>query len=141
MRFEPTVWGPHYWFFLHTISQSYPSQPNAVTKRKYYDLIMNMPIFIPHEEIGNKFAELLDKYPVSPYLDNRESFSRWVTFIHNKVNNILGKPEVTYLESLDLYKSYYKPTEIIISEKFQISKKVILFSIILLMMIIIYFNY
>jgi len=39
MNFEPDVWGPHYWFFLHTIAHSYPESPNAVTKRKYYDLI------------------------------------------------------------------------------------------------------
>lgn len=141
MRFEPNVWGPHYWFFLHTIAHSYPTNPNAVTKRKYYDLIMNMPLFIPHDDIGDSFAELLNKYPVTPYLDNRESFIRWVTFIHNKINNILGRQEVTYLESLDIYESYYKPNEIRISEKFNISKKVIIFSLILLMIVMIYYFY
>ena len=35
MRFEPNVWGPHYWFFLHSIAHSYSSHPNEVTKRKY----------------------------------------------------------------------------------------------------------
>jgi hypothetical protein len=141
MRFEHNVWGPHYWFFLHTIAHSYPTHPNEVTKRKYYDLIMNMPIFIPHREFGDNFAELLDKYPVTPYLDSRESFTRWVNFIHNKINHILGKPEVPYLESLELYKSYYKPTEIVISEKIKISKKIILFSLIILMIILIYYFY
>jgi hypothetical protein len=141
MRFEPNVWGPHYWFFLHTIAHSYPTNPNAVTKRKYYDLIINMPLFIPHDEIGDKFAELLNKYPVTPYLDNRESFMRWVTFIHNKINHIIGHPEITYLESLDIYESYYKPHEIHISEKFQISKKVILFILIVVMIILIYYYY
>ena len=33
---DPSVWGPHYWFFLHTISMTYPYHPNAVTKKKYY---------------------------------------------------------------------------------------------------------
>ena len=141
MRLEPNVWGPRYWFFLHTIAHSYPTHPNEVTKRKYYDLIMNMPIFIPHSDIGNDFAEMLDKYPVTPYLDNRESFTRWVTFIHNKINHKLGKPEITYLESLDLYKSYYKPVETIVSEKIQLSKKVILFSLIIIMCIAIYYFY
>jgi len=141
MRFEPNVWGPHYWFFLHSIAHSYSSHPNEVTKRKYYDLIMNMPLFIPHDKIGDDFAELLNKYPVTPYLDSRESFTRWITFIHNKINHKLGKPEVPYLESLELYKSYYKPKEIVVSEKFKISKKLILFSVILLLIICIYFLY
>jgi hypothetical protein len=86
MNFDPDVWGPHYCFFLHTIAHSYPESPNAVTKRKYYDLIQNMPLFIPVSEIGNKFSNLLDKYPVSPYLDSRDAFIRWGHFIHNKIN-------------------------------------------------------
>jgi hypothetical protein len=49
---------------------SYPDNVNAVTKRKYYDFIINLPIFIPNSVIGNKFSEFLSKYPVSPYLDN-----------------------------------------------------------------------
>jgi hypothetical protein len=102
---------------------------------------MNMPLFIPHDKIGDDFAELLNKYPVTPYLDSRESFTRWITFIHNKINHKLGKPEVPYLESLELYKSYYKPKEIVVSEKFKISKKLILFSVILLLIICIYFLY
>jgi len=75
-RFRPEVWGPHFWFFLHTMAHTYPDMPTAVTKRKYYDLIQNMPIFIPNAEIGNKFSQFLDKYPVTPYLDNRDSFIR-----------------------------------------------------------------
>jgi hypothetical protein len=141
MRLDPTVWGPHYWFFLHTVAHSYPKNPNAVTKRKYYDLIINMPLFIPHDDMGDTFAELLNKYPVTPYLDNRESFMRWVTFIHNKINNIVGHPEISYLESLDRYESYYKPKEIVISEKFQLSKKVILFILIVVMILLIYYFY
>lgn len=122
MNFEPDVWGPHYWFFLHTIAHSYPESPNAVTKRKYYDLIQNMPLFIPVSDIGNKFSNLLDKYPVTPYLDSRESFIRWVHFIHNKVNVSIGKEEVSFLKSIDIYKSYYKAKPFVLSETLNIKK-------------------
>ena len=109
MNFDPDVWGPHYWFFLHTVAESYPIHPNEVTKRKYYDLIHNMPLFIPVEEMGDKFSKLLDRYPVSPYLDTRESFVRWVHFIHNKLNEYLGKEEITLLPALDKYRDQYNP--------------------------------
>jgi len=104
---NPVVWGPHYWFFLHTIAYSYPTHPNATTKRKYYDLIQNMPLFIPNEDIGNKFSRLLDKYPVSPYLDKRASFMRWVNFIHNKVNYALSKEEISFADSVREYEQLY----------------------------------
>ena len=54
MEFDPNVWGPHYWFFLHTVAESYPLYPNEVTKKKYYELIQNMPLFIPVEELGKE---------------------------------------------------------------------------------------
>ena len=96
-------WGPQYWFVLHCTAYNYPENPNVITKRKYYDFIQNIPLFLPDEDMGDKFSVLLDKYPVSPYLDNRESFIRWVHFIHNKVNVILGKEEISLYASLDKY--------------------------------------
>ena len=100
---SPLVWGPHYWFVLHSTAYNYPEYPNAITKRKYYDFIQNIPLFLPNQEFGENFSILLDKYPVSPYLDNRESFIRWVHFIHNKINVILGKREISLYTSLDIY--------------------------------------
>ena len=34
MVLNPKVWGPHYWFVLHTIANTYPLSPNDVTKKK-----------------------------------------------------------------------------------------------------------
>jgi FAD-linked sulfhydryl oxidase len=100
---EPDIWGPPFWFFLHTVAYKYPNTPNAIIKRKYYDLVVNFPLFIPDEKMGDLFATLLDKYPVSPYLDTKESFMRWVWFIHNKINAIIGKEEIGLYESFDAY--------------------------------------
>jgi hypothetical protein len=96
-------WGPHYWFVLHSVAYNYPTNPNSITKRKYYDFIQNIPLFLPDQEMGDKFSVMLDKYPVSPYLDNKDSFIRWVHFIHNKINVTLGKKEISLYESLDKY--------------------------------------
>lgn len=137
--FEPTVWGPHFWFFLMTIALSYPESPNSVTKRKYYDFILNLPLFIPNAEIGNKFSSLLDKYPVSPYLDTRESFVKWVHFIHNKVNIMIGKEEISYQTALDDYLREYLPKPIYLSEKIKISKYYIFITFMMMCFILIYF--
>jgi len=141
MIFDPDVWGPHYWFFLHTIAESYPKNPNDVTKRKYYDFIQNMPLFIPIEEMGNKFSEMLDRYPVSPYLDNRDSFVRWVHFIHNKFNVLLGKREITLPQALDNYRNEYKPKPVRLSEKLNLKKHYIHLAVILTCVFLIYVYY
>jgi hypothetical protein len=137
-NFNADVWGPHYWFFLHTIAYSYPDTPNTITKRKYYDLIQNIPLFIPTPEIGNEFSKLLDKYPVSPYLDNRDSFIRWVHFIHNKINIMLGKEEISLFEANDRYNAKYKPKPVLLSEKLQIKKYHIYITLTLIFLFLIY---
>ncbi len=141
MKFDPTVWGPHYWFFLHTIAESYPLFPNDVTKKKYYDLIHNLPIFIPNDEIGNFFSELLDKYPVSPYLVNRDSFVKWIHFIHNKVNVRIGKPEISLPKALELYRNQYKPKPVYLAEKLNIKKHYIILFLIFILLLCIYLWY
>ena len=141
MDFEPEVWGPHYWFFLHTIAESYPLYPNETTKKKYYELINNFPLFIPVEEIGNKFSVVLDKYPVSPYLDNRDSFVRWVHFIHNKYNVMLGKPEISLPLALELYRSNYDNHVSRRIKKWKYKKHVIFATLILSCILLIYYLY
>uniref|UniRef100_A0A6C0E274 thiol oxidase n=1 Tax=viral metagenome TaxID=1070528 RepID=A0A6C0E274_9ZZZZ len=109
MHLNPEIWGPHYWFFLHTIVLCYPRFPNAVTKKKYYDFVSNLPLFIPVESISTQFSKLLDNYPVTPYLDSKESFVKWMHFIHNKINEYLEKPKLSlndfYVQYYDKYKS------------------------------------
>jgi hypothetical protein len=141
MFLDSKVWGPHYWFFLHTVAKTYPINPNSVTKRKYYDLIQNMPLFIPDEKMGNKFGEMLDKYPITPYLDSRESFVRWVHFIHNRINVILGKEEVSFLAANDKYNAEYKPKPVYISEKINLKKHYIHALIIIVCLLTIYMFY
>ena len=141
MNFESTTWGPHYWFFIHTIALSYPDSPNATTKRKYYDLIQNMPLFIPEPEIGNKFSHMLDKYPVSPYLDNKESFIRWTHFIHNRFNAMLGKEEISFAEAMEQYTRKYTPPQIVFMEKLALKKYLIYTAIVFICLFFIYIYY
>jgi FAD-linked sulfhydryl oxidase len=138
MQYDPTVWGPHFWFFIHTLAHNYPEHPNAITKRKYYDVIQNMPLFIPIATMGDKFAELLDKYPVSPYLDKKDSFVRWTIFIHNKINKSLGKEELSFVEAYDKYASEYKIQPIYLAENFRIKRHHLYFVMILLCILFIY---
>jgi hypothetical protein len=140
MSLDPDVWGPHYWFFLHTLAISYPIKPNDVTKKKYYTFIHNLPLFIPVNEIGNSFSKLLDKYPVKPYLDSRKSFIKWMHFIHNKINILCNKDEITLDEAMEQYYNNYKPKQNKnIEEKRQREKLIFMGIIFLLIVISIYF--
>jgi hypothetical protein len=138
---DPKVWGPHYWFFLHTLAMTYPNHPNTITKKKYYELIQNLPLFLPVEEISGDFSKLLEQYPVTPYLDNRDSFVRWMHFIHNKINEKLEKPEVSLNDFFIKYYDEYKSTNEKMSEYYKIREKIIYCLVLLGFSVTIYYLY
>jgi hypothetical protein len=138
---DPKIWGPHYWFFLHTLSMIYPKNPNAVNKKKYYEFIQNLPLFIPVESISGEFSKLLDKYPVAPYLDNRESFIQWVHFIHNKINEKLEKPQISLNEFYVKYYEEYKPNDVKMMEFYKLREKLIYAGLLLSISLTIYYLY
>lgn len=141
IELDPNIWGPQYWFVLFTIAITYPIFPNDVSKKKYYDFIQNLPLFIPNDKFGNSFIELLDKFPITPYLDSRESFIRWVHFIHNQINIKLNKPIVSLEDAMQKYYSNYIPKQIINIETIKKKKKYSYLIIIFILLSIIYYLY
>ena len=113
MKLDPNIWGPRYWFFLHTAAMSYPIKPNDTIRKKFYDFIHNFPILMLDPKIASSFSDLLEKYPVSPYLDSKDSLVRWTHFIHNKINKKLEKDQISLGK---FYTEYYKQYETV-SEK------------------------
>ena len=141
MGLEPSVWGPHFWFFLHTIALNYPKYPNAVTKKKYYDLIQNFHLFIPVENHANDFVKLLNMYPISAYLDNRDSFIRWVHFIHNKINEKLERPKISLTDFYTKYYDLYKSKGEKYGEYYKLKSRLIYLTMLLCLVGIIYYLY
>lgn len=141
MALDPKVWGPHYWFFLHTVAMCYPHRPNTITKKKYYEFINNIPMFIPIESMATYFSQLLDQYPVSPYLDSRDAFIRWMHFIHNKFNQRLEKPSISLSKFYEHYYEQYKPNDLKMREYYRMKSKIIYFVLVVIFVATIYYLY
>jgi len=138
---DPKIWGPHYWFFLHTVAMTYPHHPNAVTKKKYYEFVQNLPLFIPVEEISKEFEQLIDLYPITPYLDNRDSFIRWIHFVHNKINEKLEKPQISLNDFYVQYYNQYKSQNEKMTEYYKLKEKIIYGSILVSVLGAIFYLY
>jgi hypothetical protein len=134
---DAEVWGPHYWFVLHTITICYPLKPNETVKKRYYNFINLLPMLIPNEEMGKNLSKLLDAYPVLPYLDSRESFTKWMHFIHNKINKDLDKPQMLYSDAIINYYKNYEPKPKVKKEEFKWREKIIFLSLLVVLIIII----
>ena len=106
---NPEIWGPHYWFVIHSIAMNYPNSPNAIDKKDHYKFVQSLPQFIPDKKSAKNFTELIKLYPVLPYLDNRKDFVKWTHFIHNRVNESLGKDQISLRDFYYGYYLQYKP--------------------------------
>jgi hypothetical protein len=131
---DPTVWGPSYWFFLHTIAFNYPKNPTTIQKKIHYRLIHNLHEFIPSKSIANTFVKILEKYPVTPYLDTQKDFIKWMHFIHNKINIRLDKPTITLQEHYDQYHKAFEPKQFRL-QRFLKERYKVIFGIVILLLI------
>ena len=87
MKLKHDVWLPKLQFTMQTIALNYPDTPNEITIRKYYNLVHNLPVFFPDDPIGKYVEKLLDEFPVTPYMNSKTSFMKWVHFLFNKIKN------------------------------------------------------
>jgi len=78
------------WKLLHTMTLRYPEHPTDDERealRSYFYLTSRL---YPCGECAAEFQQLLELYP--PQTSSRLSASAWLCFVHNHVNERLGKP-------------------------------------------------
>jgi hypothetical protein len=87
-----SVWGPVFWFFLHTMSFNYPVKPTEENKKHYRDFILSLIHILPCKYCRDNFAVNLKKLPLTmDKMKNRETFSRYVYDLHEVINTMLSK--------------------------------------------------
>lgn len=104
---NPEVWGPSFWFVFHTISINYPENPSYVQKRNHHDFFKSMQYILPCEICRKHYSQFFKKYPIDPFLENKESLVKWTIMIHNQVNKKQNKPTLDYEEVIKKYQYIY----------------------------------
>jgi hypothetical protein len=92
-----------FWHTIHVVALSYPSNPTYAQKRAAKEFYESMAELIPCPICREHYKEHLKKLPLSPHLDRRDDLFRWTVQLHNEVNQMLGKPIVTEVESINYY--------------------------------------
>ena len=104
---DPLIWGPHAWFFLHSITLVYPDNPTEQEKKNYFDFFKTLgnilPCMICRENYKNHFL----KHPLGKALHSKKDFQNWLVTIHNEVNKIHKKEKFTYSQFKKLYDNIY----------------------------------
>ena len=109
---DSDIWGPHGWFFLHTITFSYPDNPSPNEKAQYYNFFNNLQYVLPCEICKKNYPTHLKLKPLDDdALKNKKALTKWLVDIHNLTNKDLGKKEMKYKDVLKMYDDIYNKKE------------------------------
>ncbi len=103
-----SVWGPAQWHFLHTMSFNYPVKPTSNDKKYYREYMLNLVNVLPCKHCR---VNLKNNYKVFPItmecMKNRNSFSRYVYQLHERINKNLGKDSgLSYCDVRERYEHF-----------------------------------
>ena len=108
--FSTYIWGTCMWQFLHIISFNYPINPTDEQKKDYLQFLKLLEKTLPCKwcriNYGKNIREKDTKLSMKT-MKNRETLSRWVCKLHNKVNKMLDKNEYKdYKNTRDFYEQF-----------------------------------
>ena len=103
-----SVWGPIFWFFLHTMSFNYPVNPTLENKKEYMNFILSLQHILPCKYCRDNLNANFKKLPITmDRMKNRETFSRYVYELHEVVNKMLKKKSnLSYDDVRDRFETF-----------------------------------
>ena len=106
--YEPSKWGPSAWSFLHTVSFSYPEEPDEATRQEYRDFFLSLRHVLPCSKCRDHYSRSimevanLEGSQSDPFR-SRDALCHWLVGLHNEVNKRTHKKEVVYEEVFNTY--------------------------------------
>ena len=100
------VWGPHLWFFLHTLTFNYPFQPTDEKKQSTKAFFYDLQHMLPCSYCRGNYKRNLKETPIQ--LDSRKEMVYWLIDLHNEVNGQTGKKSMSYDQVIKLYEGAYQ---------------------------------
>lgn len=102
---NPQVWGPAFWFSLHTSAINYPENPSTIFKERMKGRILAIPFEIPCPACRPHASAFVEQHKnnLDSIVNSRKNLFNFYVDFHNKVNERYGKKIYTYKEAWDLY--------------------------------------
>ncbi len=103
---DQKVWGPHTWFFLHSVTFNYPFKPTNEDKEHIAHFFKEIEDILPCSVCRRHYKEHLKKKPIQN--KDRKVLAYWLIDLHNIVNIQEHKPTMSYQAVVDMYSNAYK---------------------------------
>jgi hypothetical protein len=105
---DPDIWGDKAWFFLHSITLSYPDIPSSQQIDDYHHFFMNIHKVLPCSKCRDNYIRHLQELPLTKeMMQSKENVIVWLFNIHNLVNVENKKPVMEFKDFKRLYEVSY----------------------------------
>lgn len=100
------LWGPHFWYVLHTFAYASPVEEWEINEKKndYIEFFEWVANILPCDSCKQKYVEKLRAYPLRTYYTSKNALIDWVILLHNKVNQENNKKSYSRDEVDNVYK-------------------------------------
>ena len=109
---EPKIWGPAFWFIIHTFAFNYPENPTFNDKRHTFEFFQNLQYVLPCQKCRKHYMKYFHDHPLTPFLDNKSTLVSWTVQLHNHVNKRYGKSSKTVDEVVRHYNKVYSGNQL-----------------------------
>lgn len=104
------IWGPGCWTFEHCVTFGYPSDPTEEDKKNFKNHFENLGNVLPCKYCRESYKQFINESDTKLTMDvlkDRDTLTKWLYDIHNKVNKKLGVDYgVTYNDIVRRYEAY-----------------------------------
>lgn len=95
MSLNPKLWGREMWHTLYAIAIGYPEKPDSLQIMAAKKFVTSLCYLIPCEECREHYNSYLKQDPIYPYLRDSSTLVIYINNLHNYINTLLNKPEIT----------------------------------------------
>ena len=106
---ESEVWGPSAWTFLHTVTLNYQEEPTNEDIKQHKIFFETLGNILPCPKCREHYNQSIIDEPVK--LDSKESLTKWLFDLHNKVNEKNNKKIIEYDNFINNYRRLYGTKE------------------------------
>jgi hypothetical protein len=99
----PDVWGPIFWNAMHIVSLGYPVTPTDADKDAARSFFKSLTVVLPCPVCREHYKKHLSETSLDEAVQSKGQLIHWVWDLHNRVNEMLGKPTITidrFLENM-----------------------------------------
>jgi hypothetical protein len=101
---DPKWWGPHCWFFIHSVILGYSDNPTEADKQNFKQFFESLGKVLPCNKCRNNYKQHLMKLPLDDsVLSSRDKLVKWLIDVHNEVNVATQKSPVSYETAIEAF--------------------------------------